>query len=138
MPENPTDGKTRQAEFTQGFSTYSTRTKSKGSLGAGGQGMLDRDQDQWITEREARPGPRPMDHGETDGRQAVNPDQDQWITGRTNSAGASSTRTKSNGSTGSIQAEKEKSGARGRMVGIQNCYAPPVSKDAADGVLAVD
>ena len=49
MPENPTDGELRQAESTRSVTTYSTRTKSKGSLGAGGQRVLDRDQDQWIT-----------------------------------------------------------------------------------------
>ena len=78
---------------------------------------LDPDQDQWITGRRRQ--------------KSINPDQDQWITGRTDSADASSTRTNSNGSTGSTQAEKEKGGVRGRTVGIQNRYAPPASKDAA-------
>ena len=95
-----------------------TGTKTNGSPGA---------------EKEARPGPRPMDHGETHTRRAVGPDQDQWSTWRTDGAGASSTRTKSSGSTGSTQEDKEKDGARGRTVGIQNRYAPPASKDAADG-----
>ena len=117
MPENPTDGDSRQAEFAQDAPTYSTRTKSKGSLGAGGQRVLDWDQDQWIMGRRRQ--------------KTIDPDQDQWITGRTGSADASSTRTKSNGSAGSTQAEKEKGGARGRTVGIQNRYAPPASKDAA-------
>ena len=70
-----------------------------------------------------------MDHGETDGRQGGDPDQVQWITGNTDSAGISSTRTKSNGSTGSKQTAKEK----GKDDGNPKSYAPPVSKDAADG-----
>ena len=133
MPENP-DGSSGQAESAQDESTCSTRTKSKGSLGAGGQKKLNRDQSQWITgsrRKWARPGPRPRDHGETDAgrtrpgrsprgdrqgmqaRPGPNP-VDHWEhTGKRSKAG----------------------GDRGRTVGSQKtAYAPPVSKDAADGV----
>ena len=92
MPENP-DGSSGQAESVHGESTCSTRTKSKGSLGAGGQKKLDRDQIQWITgsrRKCARPGPRPRDHGETNaGRKRPG-----W---NRQTGNASSTRTKSRG-----------------------------------------
>ena len=93
MPENPTDGDSRQAESTRRVTTNSTRTKSKGSLGAGGQKRLDRDQDQWVTGSRrngstrtktkgsrgdnagrTRPGPKPEDHGETGGKCKLNQD----------------------------------------------------------------
>ena len=92
-----------QAESTQCESTCLTRTKTKGSLGAGGQLILDRDQD------------------ETDGRQGVDPDQVQWITENTDSAGVSSTRTKSNGSTGSKQSEEKGGAGEGRWESKKLC-----------------
>ena len=128
MPENP-DGNSGQAESTQCESTCSTRTKTKGSLGAGGQLILDRDQDQWITGSRRRGSTRTKtsgSRGET--RRRPGP----WITGNTDSAGVSSTRTKSNGSTGGKQTAKEKA-EQGKDGGNPKSYAPPASKDAADG-----
>ena len=79
---------------------------------------LDPDQDQWITGKRIP------------GEQLA---QDQWSTWRTDGAGECSTRTKSSGSTESTLEDEEKGGARERTVGIQNRYAPPASKNAADG-----
>ena len=79
-----------------------TRTKSKGSLGVGGQ-------------KTTRLGPSPVDHQERNNK--LDPDRNQGITGRTDSADASSTGTKSNGSTGSTQAEMKKEEQWGRTVG---------------------
>ena len=66
------------------------------------------------TEDGARPRPTPRDHGEEGGERKLNQDRVQWITGST-------------------QAEKkEAEQGEGRWESRKG-YAPPASKDAADG-----
>ena len=120
MPENPTDGDSRQAESRYSVTTYSTRTKSKGSLGAGGQTALDRNQDQWITGSRANQLDPDQDQGITarQSKTELDPDQNQRITGR-RVGSAGSTRTKSSGSLRAHGRKGKTGGDRGRTVEIQ-------------------
>ena len=95
----------------------STGTKSSGSPGAGREAQPGpRRGDHGETDKvQTRPGPNPWDHGETGRQCKLNQDQSQQVTGST-------------------RVEEQTGGAKGKDGGNPKIYAPPVSKDAADRV----
>ena len=134
MPENPTDGETGKQNPHKRANLLNQDQIQWIDWERADRDRFDWDQGQWITRNGKQCSTRTKSKGSRgDGaNDRLDPDQNQWITGRTDR------RCKLNQD--QVQwinwehtADRSKAEQRGRTVGIQKSYAPPASKDAADG-----